>query len=534
LSRFLAIDADAGGIHVAVGTAGRGGAVRLEKAVTVPTAEALSAANAAELGRQLKDALRTAGIAPGPAVAAVSRDRVIVKDFKIPRVPAGEEPAVVRFQASKEMSEAPDSVALDYYSLAREESDGQVRVVTVSVRKDLVAAYKTLCQAAGLKLAGITPRALGTLAGLERAIESGAVTAPEAKRASVAALTRGEKWGELIIARDGQAVFARAVSATALNSESMLLGELRRNLAVYNGQNPQQPVEAVYVAEAAGPGGWSGRIRAGLQVPVQAFDPLAGVDSHTPPDARGHFAALVGLMALKAKGRPPIDLASPREPVAPQMNAKRKLAAVGALVALVVIGGLGFGYVRLMSKQTEFAKLVKEKVELDQEMKKYEEDDKRIKAFKEWDDTRVNWLDEVYDLTARFPDIDRARLEQFRAEPLPVQKGSKQKYVARVYLKVQTDDDKLMNNLQGAMTADKKYHNLKKDIKAAAGGFRGGFSQTYELRADIERRPASEYVRKLTAKVPARPARGRDDEDGSGFGPFGGGGFGGGFGGPGQ
>jgi hypothetical protein len=530
----LAIDADIGGIHVAVGTAGRGGAVRLEKAVTVPTAEALSTANAAELGRLLKDALRTAGIAPGPTVAAVGRDRVIVKDFKIPRVPAGEEPAVVRFQSSKEMTESPDSVAVDYFTLDREEPDGQVRAVTVSVRKEVVTAYKALCQAAGLKLAGITPRALGTLAGLDRAIDSGAVTAPETRRASVAALTRGEKWGELIIARDGQAVFARAISATALGSEAMLLGELRRNLAVYNGQNPQQPVEAVYVAEAAGPGGWSGRIRAGLQVPVQAFDPLAGVDSHTPPDDRGHFAALAGLVALKAKGRLPIDLASPREAVAPQVSAKRKLTAAGALVALLVIGGLGFGYVRLMGKQTEFAKLVKEKVELDQEMKKYEEDDKRIKAFKEWDDTRINWLEEFYDLTARFPDIDKARLEQFRAEPLAVQKGAKVKYVAKLTLKIQTDDDKLMNNLQSAITADKRYHNLKKDIKSTTGGFRGGFSQTYELRADIERRPANEYVRKLTAKVPSRPARGRDDDEGGGFGPFGGGGIGGGFGGPGE
>src|SRR5262249_56567180 len=97
----------------------------LEKRVTVPTAERLSPANAAELGRQLKDALRAAGITPGPTVAAVGRDRVIVKDVKIPRVPAGEEPAVVRFQASKEMTEAPDSVALDYFTLAPEEPDGQ-------------------------------------------------------------------------------------------------------------------------------------------------------------------------------------------------------------------------------------------------------------------------------------------------------------------------------------------------------------------------------------------------------------------------
>ena len=287
MSRFLAIDADSGGLHIATGSAARGGAVRVEHALTVPTAEHVTATNAAELGRQLKDALRASGIAAAPVLFAVGRDRVIVKDFKVPRVAAAEEPNVVRFQASKEASEAPDAIVLDYFTLARDEPDGQVRAVTASVRKDLIAAYKALCAAAGLKLAGITPRAIGTLAALDRAVASGAVTEPEQKRASVAVLTRGEKWGELVISRDGQVVFARTVSATAIGSETALLGELRRNLAVYNGQNPQQPVEALYVAEAAGPGGWSGRIRAGLTDPVQPFDPLAGVDSHTPPEARG-------------------------------------------------------------------------------------------------------------------------------------------------------------------------------------------------------------------------------------------------------
>ena len=84
---------------------------------------------------------------------------MILKDIKIPKVSAGEEPAVVRFQASKDMTEAPDAVVLDYYTLDREEPDGQVRAVTVSVRKDVVAAYKALCQAAGLKLAGSDPAA---------------------------------------------------------------------------------------------------------------------------------------------------------------------------------------------------------------------------------------------------------------------------------------------------------------------------------------------------------------------------------------
>lgn len=526
MPRFLAIDADPGAVHVAAGSS-RGSQVRLEKAITVKIAEPLTPANAAELGKQLRDALRAAGIAPGPAVAAVGRDRVILKDVKIPKVPAAEEPAVVRFQASKDMSEAADSVVLDYYTLTRDEPDGQVRAVTVSVRKDVLAAYRAFCQAAGLKLAGLTPRPQGALAALDRAIATGAVTEPEQKRASVAVLTRGEKWGELVIARDGQVVFSRAVTGTALNSETALLGELRRNLAVYNGQNPQQPVEALYVAEAAGPGGWSGRVRAGLTVPVQAFDPLAGVEHDTPPDARGHFATLAGLLQFKALGRPlPIDFAAPRQPVS-RDAANRKLVVAGASVlALLVLSGLAFGYIKVQQKQKELTALIKEKTELEKQSKEMEEDEKRIKLFKEWDETRVSWLDEMYDFTYRLPDIRETTVLQFRTEPLAVDKRLKVRNVARMILKIQTADGHHVDNLLAAMHHDKRYNNVKKEIKGGAGGgMFSRFGQTYEIRTDIEKRPTSEYVRRLTVPVPPKPGKGRDGEDygmGGGFPAMGG------------
>jgi hypothetical protein len=62
------------------------------------------------------------------------------------------------------------------------------------------------------------------------------------------------------------------------------------------------------------------------------------------------------------------------------------------------------------------------------------------------------------------------------------------------------------------MKQDKRYHNVVKNIKGGAGalGF-GRFAQTYEIWTAIEKRPTSEYVRKLTVPPPPRPGRGRDD-----------------------
>jgi hypothetical protein len=179
---------------------------------------------------------------------------------------------------------------------------------------------------------------------------------------------------------------------------------------------------------------------------------------------------------------------------------------------------------KVRDRQKELTSLIKEKTDLDKALKEMEEDDKRIKLFKEWDETRVSWLDEMYDFTARFPDIKETTVLQFRAEPLAVQKAAKVKNVARITLKIQTADGKHVDDLQAAMHQDKRYHNVKKEIKGGAGalGF-GRFAQTYEIRTDIEKRPPGEYVRKLTVPVPPKPGRGRDSGDDYGMaGGFGG------------
>jgi hypothetical protein len=531
LSRFLAIDADAGSVHVVAGVSQRG-TVRVERAATFRLSAPLTPANAADAGRELKDALKAAGLAPAPVLAALGRDRVILKDVKIPRVAAHEEPAVVRFQASKDASEAAENVVLDYYTLDREEPDGQVRAVTVSVRKDIIAAIKTMAQAAGVKLAALTTRPPATLAALDRAIQSGDVTAPEGRRTSVAVLTRGEKWAELLIARDGQVVFARAVSATALSNETMLLGELRRNLAVYNGQTPQQPVEGLYVAEAAGPGGWAGRIRAGLTVPVQAFDPLAGLVHDTAPDDRGNFAPLVGLLHLKATGPLPIDFVTVRQPTLPVDRKRQWMTMAVGLLVVLVFGGLGFGYMKLQAKNRDLAYAVKKKKDAEEDLVALELDRKRMATYQEWDNGRINWLDEFYDVTAQFPTDKTTHLELFRGDPRKPEKGANTKLVGQMRLKIGTESPKAFTEFQRSLAVDKHYQGIVPEKKTSTTGGVGNRNQkevlAYELRLELERLPPSNYFRTINASVPSKPPRGRGDDEGSGWGG-GGGGFGGGF-----
>ncbi len=166
MSNFIAIDLDSQGLYAVAGSAR--GTVRPTHAVAWTADDAdppspLTAETAKALGEKLRDKLRAAGVPAAPVIVSIGRDRVILKELKYPPVPPTQEPALVRFQAMKELSESPDEIVLDYAPLG--EAGGECRAMAVALRKELLGSIQALCQAAGLKLAGVTPRPYATAAG---------------------------------------------------------------------------------------------------------------------------------------------------------------------------------------------------------------------------------------------------------------------------------------------------------------------------------------------------------------------------------
>jgi len=511
LSRFIALDAEQGQLYLASVNV-KLNAVKLEKAILIPNVGLLTASNAGDVGLRVKEALKDAGIASAPMVISVGRERVILKEVKYPAgVSAADEPALGRFQVAKELADGGD-VVIDYFALPTLDPDGQRRALAFAVRKEILAACRTACQAAGLKLAAITPRPFGIAASLMRAIKDGAVTPPESATSSTAVLVRGDKWGELVILRAGHVAFTRSLTGQALNSEPALLGEIRRNLAVFAGQS-NQPVQALFVAEGESPGGgWSGRIQAGLTIPVQSFDPIAGVDADVSPEARGCFAGLSGLAYLRARSSElPINFVEPRQPKVATDPGKRLLGMVAAAAAVLLVVGLIAGRYIVSKRSEELRILQVKKVDLEESIGKLEDVSKRVKGVKEWEDKGVNWLDELYDLTARFPDPKYTEVVQMIGRPNET-KGIAAKYVAELELNIQTEAGKHVDDLATRIVQDKHYSVGGKISKGAVAGAGNRINpnsknQQFSLKVHLERRDPKEYVLQLNANGPTWRAR---------------------------
>ncbi|HJZ54746.1 MAG TPA: pilus assembly protein PilM, partial [Gemmataceae bacterium] len=383
MSRYLAIDLDPEGLFVVAGTA-RGG-VRVEQALSwLPSLDEggpppLSAETARAVGEQLRERLRAAGIAAGPTVVAVGRDKVILKELRYPAVAPTEEPALVRFQALKEITEAPEEVVLDYAPLANGAADGERRSLAVILRKEVFAAIQTACAAAGLKLAGVTPRPFAVAAGLARAFAARSVMPPDTPDEAVAVVTLGPAGGEFTVIRHGEVAFTRAIPAPVVASEPLLIGQVRRDLAVYAGQAPAHPVQSVYVAEA-GPVGWTARLRTAIGMPVHHYDPIEGAAPEIAGPARGRFAGAAGLLAGRAADALPINFAAPRQPKAEANPHKQKILLAALVALLLIAAGGALGYMELSAAERRVATLQSRKTQLQEKITALEPAAKQLEA----------------------------------------------------------------------------------------------------------------------------------------------------------
>ncbi len=498
MANIIAIDLDSQGLYAVAGAARAGAKVTHAVAWTGDDPPPpLTADTAKAIGEGLRDRLKAAGAGVAPAVVAIGRDRIILKELRYPPVPPADEPALVRFQAMKEMSESPDDIVLDYAPLG--EAGAERRAMAVVMRKDVFGAIQAMCTAAGLKLVGVTPRPYAVTATLLRAFAGGTVPAPDAPDEAVAALTLGPAGGEFTVVRGGEVTYTLAIPAPVLVSESMLVAQVRRNLAVYAGQNPGHPVQAVYVPEVEGD--WAGLLRSALGVPVHAFDPLAGALPGVPGPLRGRFAGAVGLLAGRTTNTLPINFASPRQPQTEKDPAKRKLALVALAALLLLFAGGALGYMKVQSGAADLARRQKDKDDLAKQVKEGEPNANRLKAIDAWSKREVVWLDELYDLADRMPADDSVRVSSLTGTPTPLGKDGKQETQSRLELKLGTTGSGPANALASGFEKDNTGSNK---FYVGTQGIPGGpvtgapnlkHNQLFTITTKINHREPNQYLR---------------------------------------
>jgi hypothetical protein len=351
----------------------------------------------------------------------------------------------------------------------------------VALKKQTLAALHALCRGAGLKLAAVMPRPHALAGAIERAQASGSVPA----QPTAAVIVLGRRWAELSVLSEGRVLLARSLALGPA-----LAGEVQRSLAVFAIQNATLPApDILFVAGQREPK-FEAALRDVAAINVQRLEPLAVFDQAVEGE-RGLYAGAVGAAYLWGKhGSAPINFAAPKQPVQTSAPARQRTLGYAAAAAVLLLVGIIVANRVLAAKAHQVALLNLQKQDLEERFKKYAQDRLDVEGLKDWEATNVSWLDEFYDLTARFPHQVGFRLKDFTAGP-PAKRNPKEKIVAHMSLTgvARADQQHLVNQFLDNLNADRHLkatlHRSKVDDK--------GMMQ-FHFQVDIAQRTPEKYT----------------------------------------
>jgi Tfp pilus assembly PilM family ATPase len=351
-------------------------------------------------------------------------------------LPPADDHEVAQFvmnQAHERWPTVSDDAVIDYYSL-EDSLEGTARVSIVLLTAEKQKQYEALCKQVGWKLAGIHLRHLGTVQLWRR------LTNPEPQALSVL-LSLSRTDADLIVFTGQTISLVRTIPVStevepAVLAEKLKL-EVQRSLLVTT--RPATPEESVQPAvflfgSKAEQGAFADKLRETLDFPVSLLDPLSDLARSIPKttDQVHQFAPLLGLLTESAKADT-VNFLKPKCRVSVSPLYRRV-----AIYAVAVVAVLGFliwsGYDEVSQLRNKTQELKKQ---LTQTQKKVDDMTERtavVDYFQEWQRDDINWLEELRELSSRFP--QRAETQ---VKTMTLSVGSNRRGVISMNLRAKND-----------------------------------------------------------------------------------------------
>lgn len=398
MSRLLGIDWDQKYLRIVEAKVSGNRAV-VERAWLWQETVCPNPAQAEEAGKRLKERLRETGIAPAPVRFVIGRDGVICRDVLYPDVPANEVPAIVGFQAAKELTLPAEEAVIDFIPNGFPGPSGERRALALIVHAELLAAIRKTCQAAGLKLEAVAPSGVGHAALWQHA---GGGTG----EGTTAVLVFGEETGEVGFVNDGKLLFTRSLLRLRPEVGSWI-PELRRTLAAFSTMYPSATANRLAIVGMITPQERQ-QLSEALGIEVVQVAPLpAETVAGIAPERSALLAAAAGLVL--ARKPLPVNFLDPKRTLPPPSR-KPLYYALATAVAVVFLVGLIIYWMELARRQTRLEELQIAKQSLQKQIEALGDAEKKLETITAWASSDVVVLDELYDLIAGFPDMPNVRI----------------------------------------------------------------------------------------------------------------------------
>jgi len=402
MPKLIAIDQGANAVRYLVASVANG-QVRVGVLGEVErTVDAKNDGSSPSLAKLLADELKKSGVRGVRALATIRRSDVEILRLTFPPSKDEELPALVRAQVLGRGAVLGEEPIVDFVPLG-DVQDAEREVEATATTSETVASYRSFASQSGLRLKRLIPRPTATASLLRRLPE---------KRFPTTALVVNVLGSEanLLVVAENNIRFSRTVQVGHEDHDTVaesLVGEIVRTLTIAPGHlhEDQQIVQIVLLGNPEEHSKLQHLLSERVDLDVVLADPFlaGGVSAADSLERPGWAAPLLGMLLDEAaQERPTIDLLDVRQP--PKPRDRRRLVVYGIAAAAMFI------VATTVWASREQAELASENQKLSEKLGKLRKEAKSSaklvaisKSLEAWNAGVIVWLDELRDLSVKFP-----------------------------------------------------------------------------------------------------------------------------------
>lgn len=418
MSRALAVSWNPSLLRFVWGELGRNGGLRVlasgERTLRTDAADgdAESAEQPADVAGSLAALVKELKASRATLILCLNRALVDAATFEVPPATAAELPTLVRNMASRRMTGLNEDSVVDF--VAGPLQEGQPRKVTA-------LALSAADQNQITELARISGMSHARAVVMPHSLRLFAPPAADGEPGCTVVISKGLLTAHLLVVRNGIPVFSRSLRlAEDMKGDSEgrhLAAEVQHTLlSVDDGTATDLDVcQFVVVGSEIETAALEDALSEQFEASVHRVSVRSIVEGEAGAAAVSAYAPLVAALKQQAVGDEPlVDFLHPKQP--PRARSRLYQALIGAAAAVALVGG-GWYYVnsQFADLEAENARLKERARELDELVRDTRSRRNLALLLDAWESRRVNWLDELRDLTLRMPSSPALTIDQFSA-----------------------------------------------------------------------------------------------------------------------
>ena len=406
--------------------------------------------DAESIGSFIRQTLDEHNIKTVGAIFAVGRERAFLHHLNIPACPEDQVANLVRFQLAQELPFAIEEACVDYIITARNEQNYVTDVLACAIRTGTVDLLKDVARVANLKLIRIGLRPYANYLATKNLIEL----------TDELVLFVNQRAGEIEIdaVRKSGLIFSRSVGLADENTDviGQTILQLKRTVQICQADPKLGVPEKIVIAGSSGlEQQIAERANKELNISTEVLEPP--IDS---PDEQAFSWAFITLLGLASEHSLPkigqFNFINPKRSTDPQAIRARQIRLAVAAVALVMILGIVYSHSLIADKQLEYAKLKSIDKKKARELRRFKKFQNQIESIKEWNQRKVNWLDEIRTITELMPSNDQAYVRS-----MVLVENKKPGMLAQIIIDGQAKSSKVVDQILQSFDSSGRYSEIK-------------------------------------------------------------------------